>query len=315
MTTTVGYGPYTYTMDTEWAKVPAHIKLGYCHGIVTDAADNVYLFHTKGPSEGMTGPSVVKFDAHGNYLAAWGDEFGGGGAHGMLLHVEDGREVLYLTDINRGLVVKTTLDGEVLLELGVPDRPDLYDAERKYRPTDVAVAPGGDFYVADGYGQNYVHRYKADGTYVSSFGGKGSGVGELSCPHGVSIDTRRGEPEVYVADRSNNRIQVFTLEGEHKRFIDENMDWPCSFFFHEGDMYVPDLHSRVTIFDSNDRLITHLGEDQQLYKREGWPNLPADAFRANRFSSPHGLCVDPGGNIYVAEWTVNGRVTKLTKQG
>jgi len=69
----------------------------------------------------------------------------------------------------------------------------------------------------------------------------------------------------------------------------------------------------VTIFDGNDRFVMHLGEDQQAYKQQGWPNLPESYFRGNRFSSPHGLCVDPDGNIYVAEWTVNGRVSKLTK--
>jgi hypothetical protein len=78
-------------------------------------------------------------------------------------------------------------------------------------------------------------------------------------------------------------------------------------------MYVPDLNSRVTIFDENDRLLTHLGEDQQAYKQAGWPNLPKSFYRIGRFSSPHGLCVDSQGDVYVAEWISDGRLTKLRR--
>lgn len=301
----VGSGSHVYEANSNWAKLPDSIRLGYTHGIVTDAQDNVYLFHTNRPS-------VVKFDPEGNYISSWGDEYAGG-AHGFYLHRESGGEFLYLTDTSRGLLVKTTLDGEKVLELGTPDLPGIYDDDHRYVPTDAAVAPNGDIYVTDGYGQNWIHRYSSDGTYISSFGGTGSEPGKLSCPHGISIDTRNGEPELYVADRSNHRIQVLTLDGTHKRFIDENMDMPCSFFIFGDELYFPDLHSRVTIFDRNDKLITHLGEDQQAYKQEGWPNLPESYFRPNRFSSPHGVCVDSKGDVYVAEWTVNGRVTKLTR--
>ena len=118
-----------------------------------------------------------------------------------------------------------------MLEIGTPAESGLYDAERKFIPTDVAVAPNGDIYIADGYGQNWVHRYTAKGEYIASIGGFGHEPGKLRCPHGVSVDTRRGEPELYVADRANHRIQVFSLEGELRRIIDENMDLPCNFFF------------------------------------------------------------------------------------
>jgi sugar lactone lactonase YvrE len=303
--TIVGNGTHRYEMNADWAKLPDHVRFGYAHGIVTDDENNVYVFHTNEQS-------VVKFDPSGRYIESWGDEYAGG-AHGFYLHKEGNEQFLYVTDTARGLMVKTTLRGEKVLELGAPDLPDVYDADRKYIPTDVAVAPNGDIYVTDGYGQNWIHRYRANGEYIDSFGGKGSGVGQLNCPHGISVDVRSGEPELYVADRGNHRIQVFTLTGEPKRVIDQNMDMPCSFYFHGSEMVFPDLHSRITIFDGDDRLITHLGEDQQAYKQKGWPNVPDTYFRDNRFSSPHGVCVDSGGNIYVAEWTQYGRVTKLSR--
>lgn len=304
--TIVGNGDFRYEMDPNWAKLPEHIQFGYCHGAEVDAAGNVYIFHTNAPC-------AVKFDADGNYLDSWGSEFEGG-AHGFYLHTEaDGKQYFYITDTSRRLVAKLTLDGEKLLEIGAPDANGMYDEEKKFIPTDVAVAPNGDIYVADGYGQNWVHRFSASGAYIASYGGFGYEPGQFRCPHGISIDTRRGEPELYVADRANNRIQVLTLDGELKRIVDENMDLPCSFFIHGDLLIFPDLHSRITIFDKDDRFVMHLGEDQQAYKQEGWPNLAATYFRSNRFSSPHGVCADANGNLYVSEWTVNGRVTKLTK--
>lgn len=221
---------------------------------------------------------------------------------------------MYFTDRLRGLLVKTTTDGTLIWEQGQPDRPDLYDASRRYVPTDVCVAPNGDIYVADGYGQYYIHQYNAEGSYIRSWGGRGSDPGQLLEPHGISVNLRGNEPELYVADRRNHRIQVFTLDGQHKRFMEHNLDLPCSFYFFGDEVYIPDLDSRVTILDKNDRLITHLGEDQQAYKQQGWPNLPKAYFRPDKFSSPHGVCVDSRGDVYVVEWTAEGRLTKLIRQ-
>ena len=198
---------------------------------------------------------------------------GTGGAHGFYLHKEAGGEFLYVTDTAKGIMVKTTLTGEHLLTIGTPDLPEIYDAERKFVPTDVAVGLNGDIYISDGYGQSWVHQYNALGDYIRSWGGKGSEIGKFDCPHGISVDLRRGEPELYVADRGNHRIQVFTLDGQFKRTFDHDMDMPCSFYFYKDEIYFPDLYSRVTVFDKYDRLVTHLGEDRQAKSQEGWPNL------------------------------------------
>ncbi|MDF2714455.1 MAG: repeat-containing protein [Paenibacillus sp.] len=289
-----------------WGRLPEGYAFGYTHGIVADANDRIYVLHT-------SKPNVVVFDRDGRFLTAWHADGIGDNAHGFYLHREQDGEYLYISDCNTGAVVKTTLQGEVVLRLDKPDLPDVYGEGKPYRPTDIAVAPNGDIYVTDGYGQNWIHRYSASGEWLFSWGGTGREPGRMKCPHGISVKTPGGEPELYVADRGNNRIQVFTLDGAHKRFIDHDMDRPCSFYFHGGRMYFPDLNSRVTIFDENDRLLTHLGEDQQAYKQAGWPNLPKSYYRLGRFSSPHGLCVDSQGDVYVAEWISDGRLTKLKR--
>jgi len=295
----------SYNLVQGWAKLPADLDFGYTHGIVVDQEDNVYVFHTGKPS-------IFKFNQDGQFLEAWGEEFEGG-AHGFHMNKEQDGEYLYVTDTTRCNVVKMDLSGKHLLTLETPDRADIYNEELKFVPTDVAVSASGDIYVADGYGQSWIHQYTAAGEYIRSWGGNGTEDGQLNCPHGISIDIRSGEEEVYVADRGNHRIQVFTLQGDFKRVIVDDLDMPCSFYFQGDEVYIPDLDSRITIFDKNDRLICHLGEDQQAYKQTGWPNLPKSYYRDNKFSSPHGVCVDSQGSVYVAEWIVDGRVTKLSR--
>lgn len=301
---TLGSGSHTYEW-IDFGELPAGRKLGYTHGVVSDAKDNVYVHN-------QSEDAVCVFDPQGNFIKSWGKQFKDG-AHGMFLSREDGKEFLYLADYAQQKIVKTTLDGEVVFSIGQPDRPDIYDSPEKFKPTDVCVAPNGDFYVFDGYGQPWVHRYSADAKYKDSFGGDGTEAGMLKCPHGGWVDTRKREPELYVADRGNNRIQVFTLDGKHKRFITAEMKQPCCFFQWQDEMYIPDLQARVTILDKNDQPLAVLGDDPQAPKTEGWPNIQ-DKLKPGKFSSPHACCVDSKGDIYVAEWISTGRVTKLIRQ-
>jgi len=290
-----------------WGRLPDGQTYGYTHGVVVDSQDNVYILHTGKPN-------VAVFSSSGEWIRSWSAEGIEDHAHGLALHKEQDGEYLYITDCGLGTVVKTTLEGEVVLRLAQPDLPGIYSDEKKYKPTDAAVAPNGDIYVTDGYGQHWIHQYNAQGERIHSWGGTGSEPGKMKTPHGISVKLTNSEPELYVADRGNHRIQVFTLTGEHKRFIDHDMDMPCSFYFHGGLMLFPDLHSRVTVFDAeDDSLVAHLGEDPLAYKQPGWPNLPKDYYRENRFSSPHAVCADSKGDVYVTEWIADGRVTKLRR--
>jgi hypothetical protein len=301
----LGSGKYTYEWDGNWAKLPQGTKFGFTHGIITDKQDRVFVHST-------CDHAVMIFDGDGNFIKSWGKEWESH-AHGMFYNMEDGKEFLYLTSNGRQDMVKTTLDGEVVMKIGMPPVKDVYAKPETYRPTDTAIAPNGDIYVTDGYGESWIHRYDKTGRHIQSWGGSGSEPGKMNCPHGIWIDTRKKDPEVYVADRGNNRLQIFTLDGKHLRFVTAELRRPCCFFQFGEDMYIPDLDSRVTIFDRNDKLITHLG-DSDLYKTSGWPNIQYK-LQPGKFSSPHACCVDSRGDIYVSEWISDGRVTKLRRVG
>tara|TARA_R110001592_G_scaffold206805_1_gene457516 strand:- start:962 stop:1882 length:921 start_codon:yes stop_codon:yes gene_type:complete len=303
----IGSGSHRYTVINQWGIFPNNLKIGTTHALVEDREGNIHIHHT-GPD------CIVTCDPDGNLLSAWGTDWHAG-AHGMLLNLEGGEEFLYLAATSSGLMVKTTIDGEEVFRISTPPRPDIYDGDHPFVPTETAVASNGDIYIADGYGQSWIHRYSPTGEYMDSFGGPGTDLGQLQCPHGIKIDTRSGEERLLVADRVNVRLQYFSLEGKPISAITRGLRFPCTVNPWGDELYVPDLHSRITIFDKRDKLITHLGDRPNCWEKEGWPNLPQSDWVEGAFSSPHDVHVDAKGNIYVAEWMSNetGKITKLVR--
>lgn len=312
----LGEGDHTFEVTHDWGQLPADIQYGNTHGVCEDSQGRIYIHHTVYATSEKP-DSMVVFDPEGRFVKSWGKEFKGG-AHGLHIQREGSTEYLFLCDIRRGLVVKTTLDGEEVFSLGYPEESEPYSKQGpdgqpiKYSPTNLAVAPNGDIYVADGYGSSYVCQYDRNGKYIRTFGGLGSAPGRLNCPHGIWIDTRRTDPILLVADRSNKRIQRFTMDGKHVDFI-EGTPAPCHFSsYKSGDVVIPDLFARVTLMDSNNNFIAQLGDDSQSDYR-ATRKLSRDHFKPGKFVCPHGACFDHNGNIYVVEWVEVGRVNRLRR--
>ncbi len=306
-----GKDAHTYEVVDEWAKRPENEAFGDTH-MVQEVADGRIFVHHTGPK------SVHVYDPDGKFMTAWGEDMAGA-AHGMDLRKEGDEEFLYFAPTSQHRVVKTNLKGEKVFELGVPkDAKDAkgnpcYPDPNKFVPTFIAFAPEGDFYVTDGYGSNFVHRYNIKGEYQSTFGGTGKDEGQLACPHGIYCDTRdAANPTILVADRSNHRLQWFTLDGKHLKTVTEELRDPCHFDQQGTDILIPDLNGRVTIFDKDNKLITHLGDNPDPAKRRNHGVKKQDLTPGD-FVTPHGAIWDKAGNIYVAEWLPYGRVTKLRR--
>ena len=304
----LGDGAHTYECLHDWGELPAGIKYGNTHGVCQDSQGRIYIKHTVGAGSEKD-DAIVVFDERGKFIKSWGAEFKGG-AHGLHLNREGGEEFLYLADPQRHLMKKTTLDGKEIFTLRFPEESGFYNNEGEYHPTNVATAPNGDFYVADGYGKSWIHQYTKDAKYVRSFGGPGKERGQTLCSHGLMVDTRGPEPVLVVADRSNRRLQIFSLEGRHLRFVTEELRAPCHFHQRGGELLIPDLESRVTIFDANNKLIAHLGDGGHYKELRA---KPREAFTPGKFVAPHSANWDHDGNIFVVEWVEVGRVTKLRR--
>ena len=303
-----------YEWDARWGRpLPAaafggegagSVEMGNTHGCMVVRQDGNILVNTDREH------AVVVFSPAGEVVGSWGKEFRGG-LHGMCHRVEDGKEVLYLAHTRRSEVVKTTVDGKVLWTIGWPEQSGIYENAGQYNPTAVAVAPDGRIYVGDGYGKSWVHCYDKDRNYLKSFGGRGTEDGKMRTPHGLWMDTRGEEPLLLVCDRENHRLQWFTLDGEFVRKMDKDLRRPCNAWpMPDGGLVVADLVGRITFLDKDDKVYGHIGDnpDPTLRAKNG---IPRAKWKDGEFLSPHSVCVDAEGHVYVMDWNSLGRITRL----
>ena len=291
MSVIVGSGEYTYRVEEGWAKLPPGYEMNDIGGVGVDRQDRVYVFH-RGAH-----PMLV-FDREGNFLRSWGDGIFSR-PHGVHIAPDDS---IYCTDDGDHSVRKCTLEGKVLLTLGIPGRPAPKGSGEPFnRCTHTALSPQGDIYVSDGYGNSRIHKYSPDGKLLFSWGETGTDPGQFNLPHNISCDA---DGWVYVADRENHRIQVFDGNG---RFETQwhNMHRPSGMYMPPGKCPIcyigeigpylasnrgmPNLGPRISIVDNSGKLLARLGK------------VPSAGVEPGQFLSPHGMCVDSRGDLYVGE--------------
>ena len=324
----IGSGAHTYEWIDDWARIPetqlATTSWAHHDVVVTDSGQIVAFHQGDG--------TVLTFDRDGNLQDSWAS--GLIEAHQMTLVKEGGTEYLWIADngakrLKRdgyvrtlpeiaGRVIKTTLEGKTALNLARPEHR-VYQEGGLYSPTSVAVneeryGGNGDVWVTDGYGEGYVHRYDREGNYLQSINGEEGHTGRFGLPHAIWADTRKSEPELYVTDQMNHQIQVYDMDGKYKRvFGAEFLRLPGGFLTVGEFMFVIELRGRITVLGADDRLVCLLGDYDGVWEIEGWPNIPEDQVKPGKFIGPHGLAADADGNLYVAEWLIGGRMTKLSK--
>ena len=323
----LGEGEHKYEVQHAWPRLPDKFTWQTTHNVAVDREQNLYVIH-EGRLEQKDHPSIFVFDKDGKFVRAFGKQFQGGG-HGLEVRTEGKEQFLYVTGyLTLKTFAKLTLAGETVWQKRAPFECGLYpkgkntDKKRHwgrdvFLPTNFAFLDDGGFFLVDGYGTYRVHRYDKDANWVSMFGAIGGKDGEFKTSHGIWIDARPGRKKsVVVADRANKRLQWFTLAGKHIKTMDGFM-LPANIDTHGDIMVVPDLRSRITLLDKNDKVITHLGEDPKWRDRVGKEKLRGAAQSSKwipgRFLHPHDACFDAAGNIFVAEWVQAGRVTKLRK--
>jgi DNA-binding beta-propeller fold protein YncE len=190
----IRFGEEPDTMPPGW-------KFGRVSAVAVNSHGEVFVFQ-----RGLKADPVVVFDPKGKYLRSWGKGMFGN-PHGLRVDKNDN---VWVTDNGDHQVMKFNKQGELLLTLGTKKQAGTDDRTFN-RPTDIAFAPDGEFYVSDGYGNSRVVRFSADGRYLGAWGRKGTQPGEFNTPHSIAVDS---QGLVYVSDRENNRIQVFDGEGK-----------------------------------------------------------------------------------------------------
>jgi DNA-binding beta-propeller fold protein YncE len=283
-------GAGNYEVIRDFFKLPAGQSFGMISRVAADAQDRIYVFQRKDPP-------VVVFDRDGTYLGAWGS----GEVtdpHGLKI-VGD---VVYTTDRSDSVAKSFTLDGKPLLELGTRGAHSDTGCEGApwlaaraagpfNHPTEMMAHPNGDIYVTDGYRNARVHRFTRDGRLVASWGEPGSGEGQFHLPHSIAFDD---DGKLYVADRANKRIQIFSPEG---RFLDQwtGMGGPNDITRgKDGNFYIAEQEddgkpAYVSVWDANGNVLARM-ESRHV----------------------HGVGVDSRGDIY-AGLTQNRSVDKFVR--
>lgn len=279
--------PLPYKVVANWAQLPDGWNFGETSGVDVDKDDNVWVFN-RGPHP------VVQFDRDGKMLQAW-KEVAVESSHGIRV---DGDGNIWTIDVKAHRILKSTPHGRVLMMIGgVGGAPGDNDTKDGFnRPTGVIFAPNGDFFVSDGYVNSRVVKFNSEGTYLTQWGRKGTGDGEFNLVHDVALDSAG---RLYVADRTNQRIQIFDQNGKFlAKWTDLGSPWGLYYVKRENALYMCD--------GVNNRIIKLNTEGQILGVLSSYGKVPG------KLDFPHNLAVDSTGAIYVAE-IKNWRVQKFVK--
>ncbi len=277
-TTVVAQAPYR--LVDGWGKLPEGLKWGLTAGMAIDRQDHVYAFT-------RAEPPLIVLDRDGAVIRTWGEKVFAS-PHGVRV---DRNGYLWMTDWRsrdgKGhQVFKYDTDMHLLLTLGTAgvagEGPDTFNG-----PTDVAVAPNGDIFVADGHFNSRIVKFSSEGRFIKAWGRKGSGPGEFDVPHTVAFDSRG---RLFVGDRSNKRIQIFDQSGT---FLDQ---W-TQFGSPSGIFISPD--DTIYVVDYNDREGLFVGSAKDGSIKYKITDTLAE-----------GVAVGSDGSIYVGE-TVPGKVGEV----
>lgn len=270
-----------------WAQLPAGWNFGETSGVSVDGRDHVWVFNRgKHP--------VMEFGKSGQFIQAWED------VPVMLAHgiKADPDGNIWTVDVAGNSVMKFTPAGRLLMVIANSGRTP-GDDNSPYafnRPTGITFQPNGDFLVSDGYVNSRVVSYTREGVFLRKWGSKGTGDGQFDIAHDVALDK---QGRVYVADRTNNRIQVFDLNGRLlAKWTSIGQPWGLAYAAKEDALYMAD--------GENNRIVKLNLEGQVLGVLSSFGKTPG------KLDFAHHIAVDSDGSLYVSE-IKNWRVQKFAK--
>ncbi len=292
-----------YTVVPNWAKVPTDEKqIGNMHGdVAVSSKGEVYVSVQGGPKSG-----VQVYSAKGKYLRnvpGAPTDF-----HGFVIRKLADGEHIYGPRLGGQNILKLTLEGKVKLNIPASAIPNEHKNGNRVRLTAMDVAPNGDLFVVDGYSSDKIHHFDKAGKYIKSFGGKKEfGTKTL---HKICIDTRYDPPRILGADREGLRLIHVSLEGKFLGVYAKDVLRPAAVAVH-GDLAVTgEIKGRATLYDKNGKVVAQLGHNTKPGETATNRLAPAK-WRPGFFSAPHGVAFNAAGDLFVAEYTVFGRIHRF----
>lgn len=319
--TVIGHGDFKYRVHKAWGDLDRSVTpVKNCHEMVMDSQGRLIMVGDDIRN------NIVIYDKSGKLLDSWGIRYKGG--HGLTLWNDGSEDFLFICDSNGESIIKTTTEGRELMIIGHPSEYGAYEKEDKFKPTESAIAPNGDIYIADGYGSNYVLQFTKDGEFIRKIGsGRGIGKDQFQTAHGVCIDYRgKGEPTLLITSRAGNCFKRFSLDGNYLEQINlpgaymcrpvihndnlySGVCWSSEIDFVEGDMDTHPIRTNpksgfVTILDNKGKVVSNPGGTKPEYKKGELQRMLQEQ---PIFNHCHDVCVDDDENLYVCQW--NARKT------
>lgn len=280
---------------------PGKETIGNGHGeIAVDSAGNIYV------SVQEPGAGIQVYDKTGTFVKALPLP---PTLHGFVIRKDGNGEFIFAAVLGEQRVIKCQLDGSVVMEIPTSEFPE--DKRGKgLKLTNCDVAPNGDIYVVDGYGQSYIFVFSREGKFKSVFGGPNPPL-ELKNAHKIFIDRRFEPARVMICDRGNKRMMHTDLDGKLIGIIAENMRNPSSASFHGDLMCVAEIAGNVSVWDKENKNVANLGTTPELTNT---PKIEPKDWQQGIVTSPHGITFDNEGNILETEWNQWGRVLRWNRK-
>ena len=291
-----------YELSNNWPVLREGYKIGQPTGIGIDKSDHIFVFHRAGrkwttpfPDSVISVNTVLELDNQtGKIINSWGANYFIM-PHGLTV---DKQNNIWLTDVGLHQIFKFSHEGKLLMKLGVAKTP-ANDSTHFNLPTDIAVADDGSFFVSDGYGNSRVVKFSSTGKYIKAWGTFGTKPGQFIIPHGIAIDQKN---IIYVADRQNNRIQLFDTNGNFIKELknDEQVEeLPSIAIDKTNHLFAVDYDptknndsttkgSTIFVFDLSHQVKYHFGASGSSNRITSWF---------------HDIAIDSKGNIYVGDIT------------
>ena len=305
MTEEIQLGPYRFARQVAWGQLPPGIQLGDIPALAVDSRDRVYVFT-------RAADPVVVLEADGTFVGTWGREIFAR-PHGIYIGPDD---TVFCSDDEGQRVRIFTPDGQHLGDIAgvdqsavtgyIPGYPHSthHSAPPFCFPTAASLgADGVTMFVSDGYGNARVHAFGPDRELRRSWGEPGAGPGQFVTTHGIYVDDRG---RLLVSDRENERVQVFSPEGEHLESWPD-VRCPNGLVQHDGHYFIIELGRRAELVEgmtAGIRLVPD-GLAPRLSVRDAAGKLlgewTPDPTGDEIYYSPHGIAVDSRGDIYVGE--------------
>lgn len=302
MNSIIGHGDFTYNVDKEWSvQDPSKTPVNDCHEMVMDSNGHILMTTT-----GTNNDNILVYNKSGKVLKSWGQEFSG--APGLSIMGEGKNQFLFITNPDTHKVWKTTLDGKILMTLSRRKKIDGYTEDEQFKPTATAILPNGEFYVADGYGENYIIHYNANGEYLNHFGGTGNKSNEFNCCHGITLDTRdKSNPTLLITSRASQEFKRFSLDGQHLETVPLPGCSICRPVIHNDNLYFAVIVTNtwgswdgmLAVLDTDNKVVSLPGGDAPQYLNGV---LQEPIYDGKTFRNPHDLLIDNDGNLYVPQW-------------